>query len=124
MCESLLYTTLLGLNCLPRYIGVVTLLDFLLRGSHDVLYRLTLAVVVGTIQSLVPANPNVIGASFLYLVYRNIHNDPLENFQSIRDFYHSGLDLGKFTEADFNWRRKYLKAGLIEQVQPTTFALS
>jgi hypothetical protein len=63
-------------------------------GSRTVICRLDLAVVVGTLQSLVPATQNAIGASFLHHVYRNIHNETLENFDDIHDFYPSGLALG------------------------------
>jgi hypothetical protein len=48
-------------------------------------------------------------------------NEPLENFKSVQDFCHSGLDLGKLSEADFNWWGKALNAGLREQVQPNDF---
>jgi hypothetical protein len=71
-----------------------------------------------SLQSLVPATLNAIGASFLPHVYRNIHNETLENFDTIRNFYHSGLDLGALAEADFNWWGKTLKNGLRKQVQP------
>jgi hypothetical protein len=64
-----------------------------MRGSGYLSFS-ALAVVVGRLQSLVPATPNAIGASFLHHVYRNIHNDTLDNFDDIHDFYHSGLALG------------------------------
>jgi hypothetical protein len=91
-----------------------------MRGSLATPQRLILTVGVGTLHSLVPATPDSSGAFFLYHVYRNIHNEPLEKFKSVQDFYHSGLDLGKLAEADFNfnWWKKALKAGLREQVQP------
>jgi hypothetical protein len=60
-----------------------------MRGSRTVICRLALDVVVGTLQSLVPATPNAIGASFLHHIYLNIHNETLENFDDIHDFYHS-----------------------------------
>jgi hypothetical protein len=70
-----------------------------MRGSRTVLCRLDLAVVVGTLQSLVPATPNAIGASFLHHIYRNIHNETLEKFDDIHEFYHSGLALGALAQA-------------------------
>jgi hypothetical protein len=48
-----------------------------------VICHLDLAVVVGTLQSLVPSTPNAIGASFLHHVYQNIHNETLDNFDDI-----------------------------------------
>jgi hypothetical protein len=86
-----------------KVIRALALLDFLMRVSRTVICRLALAVVVGTLQSLVPATPNNIGASFLRHVYRNIHNETLENFDDIDDFYHSGLALGALAQADFSW---------------------
>jgi hypothetical protein len=82
------------------------------------LCRLALSVVVGTLQSLVPATPNAIGASFLHHVYQNIHNETLENFDDIQDFYHSGLALGALAQAYFSWWEQDLASGLREQVQP------
>jgi hypothetical protein len=86
-----------------KVVRALALLDFLMRGSRTVICRLALAVVVGTLQSLVPATSNVIGASFIHHVYRNIHNETLENFDNIHDFYHSGLALGALAQADFSW---------------------
>jgi hypothetical protein len=58
-----------------KVVRALALLEFLMRGSGTVICRLALAVVVGTLQSLVPATPNTIGDSFLHHVYRNIHNE-------------------------------------------------
>jgi hypothetical protein len=63
-----------------KVVRALALLEFLTRGSRTVLCSLALDVVVGTLQSLVPAIPNAIGASFLHHVYRNIHNETLEIF--------------------------------------------
>jgi hypothetical protein len=86
--------------------------------SRTLLCHLALAVVVGTLQSLVPATHNAIGSSFLHHIYRNINNETLENFGNIQDFYHSGLDVAALAEADFSWWEKALKSGLREKVQP------
>jgi hypothetical protein len=80
-----------------------------------------LDVLVGTLQSLVPATPNAIGAYFLHHVYQNIHNETLENFDDIHDFYQSGLALGDLAQADFSWWEQALTSGLREQVQPRDF---
>jgi hypothetical protein len=55
-----------------KVVRALALLDFVMHGSRTVICRLALAMVVGTLQSLVPATPNAIGASFLHHVYRNI----------------------------------------------------
>jgi hypothetical protein len=89
-----------------------------MRGSRTLICRLTLAVVVGTLQSLVPVTHNTIGASLLHHVYHNIHNETLASFDNIQDFYHSGLDLGALAEADFSWWEQDLTSGLREQVRP------
>jgi hypothetical protein len=77
-----------------KVVRALDLLEFLMRGSRTVLCCLALDVVVGTLQSLVSATPDAIGASSLHHVYRNIHNDTLENFDDIHDCYHSVLELG------------------------------
>jgi hypothetical protein len=92
-----------------------------MRGSREVICRLALAVVIGTLQYLVPATRNAIGASFLNHVYRNIHNENLDNFENIHDLYHSGLTLGALAQTDFCWWEQALNSGLREQVQPRYF---
>jgi hypothetical protein len=104
-----------------KVVRALALLDFLMRGSRTVIRLLALAVVVGTLQSLVPATPNTIGVSFLHRVYRNIHNKSLENFDDIHDYYHSGLALGASAQADYSWWEQALTSGLREQVQPRDF---
>jgi hypothetical protein len=104
-----------------KVVRALALLDFLMRGSRTVICSLALAVVVGTLQSLVPATPNAIGASFLHHVYLNIHNETLENFDDIHDFYHSGLALEALAQEDFSWWEQALTSGLREQVQPRDF---
>jgi hypothetical protein len=69
---------------------------------------------LGTLHSLVPATPNTSGDSFLHHIYKNIHNETLDNFDNIQYFYHSGLDVGALAEADFSWWEKALKSGLRE----------
>jgi hypothetical protein len=49
-----------------KVVRALALLEFLMRGSRTVLCHLSLAVVVGTLQYLVPATPNAIDASFLH----------------------------------------------------------
>jgi hypothetical protein len=91
------------------------------RGSRKVLCRLALAVVVVTLQSLVPATPNAIGASFLHHVYRNIHTDTLKKIDDIHDFHHSGLALGALAQSNFSWWEQALASGLREKIQPGDF---
>jgi hypothetical protein len=95
-----------------KVVRALALLDFLMRGSRAVICRLALAVVVGTLQSLVPATPSAIGASFLHHVYRNIHNENLDKFEDIHDFYHSCLALGALAQAEFCWWEQTLNSGL------------
>jgi hypothetical protein len=97
------------------------LLELLMRGSRMVLCRLSLAVVVGTLQNLVPSTLNAIWASFLHHVYRNIYNETLENFDDVHEFYHLGMALGPLSQSDFSWREQALATGLREKVQPRDF---
>jgi hypothetical protein len=84
-----------------KVVRALALLGFLTRGSRTILCRLALAVVVGTLQYLVPATNNAIGASFLHHVYRNINNYTIESFDNIQHLYHSGLDLEALAHAYF-----------------------
>jgi hypothetical protein len=104
-----------------KVLRALVFLDFLMRGSETLLCPLALAVTVGNLQYLVPYTPNTIGNSLLHNLYRNIHNDTLDNFDNIQYFYHSGLDVGALAEADLNWWGKALSSGLREQVQPREF---
>jgi hypothetical protein len=61
-----------------KVVRALALLEFLMRGSRTVLFHLALAVVVGTLQYLVPATPDAIGASFLHHVYQNFITRPLK----------------------------------------------
>jgi hypothetical protein len=67
------------------------------------------------------ATPNAIGICFLHHIYRNIHNEILDNFYNIHDFYHSGLALWDLAQAYFSWWEQALNSGLREQVQPRDF---
>jgi hypothetical protein len=84
-----------------KVIRDLALLEFLTRCSKPVLFRL--ALVVGTLQYLVPATPNSIGVSFLHHVYRNIHNETLESFDDIQHFHNSVLALGALSQAYFSY---------------------
>jgi hypothetical protein len=104
-----------------KVVRALALLDLLMRGSRTFICRLALTVVVGALQSLVPATQSAIGASFLHHVYRNIHNETLDNVDDIHDLYHSGLALGALAQADFSWWEQALNSGLREQFQPRDF---
>jgi hypothetical protein len=95
-----------------KVVRVLVLLELFMRGSRTVLCRLVLAVMVGTLQWLVPATPNAIGDDFLHHVYRNIHKETLQSVDDIQHFYHSGLALGALAQADFSWRELALTSGL------------
>jgi hypothetical protein len=103
-----------------KVVKALALLYFLMRGSRAVICCLALAVVVVTLQSLVRAT-HAIGAYFLHNVYRNSHNENLDNFENIHDFYHSGLALGALAQAEFCWWEQALNSGLREQAQPRDF---
>jgi hypothetical protein len=104
-----------------KVVRALALLEFRTRDSRTVLCPLALAVVVGTLQLLVPANQNAIESSFLHHVYRNIHNATLENFDDIQHFYHSGLALRDLVQAYFSWREQALASCLREKIQPRDF---
>jgi hypothetical protein len=74
-------------------------------------------VVVGTLQYLVPATHNAIGASFLHRVYRKIPNAPLDSFDDIQHVCHSVLALEALAQA-VSWWEEALTSGIREQFWP------
>jgi hypothetical protein len=54
-----------------KVIRALVLLEFLTRGSRKIICHLAFSVAVGTLQSLVPATPNAIGAYLLHHVYQS-----------------------------------------------------
>jgi hypothetical protein len=66
---------------------------YLLAGVKGPLDKLIMAVVVGTLYSLIPHTLGVIGASFLDHVYRAIHHSPSTSAPGTKAIYHDAVVL-------------------------------
>ena len=78
--------------------------------GHDRLARLTLAVVLGRLQSLVDATPQRVGQAYLRRLYTEMHvtsGDPDELQHAIKVFG-SAIDLSSLAWSDLDWWRESL----------------
>jgi len=103
-------------NKVQRALGMVACLRHDLRTRWS---RLALAVVIGTLQSLVPATPNNIGASFLTHLYEDLHRADECDHACIQSFYASVATLSGPGRADLDWWASALAipGGLRNQLQ-------
>jgi len=103
-------------NKAQRAIAMVTCLRHQLRQR---LSRLALAVIIGTLQSLVPTTPNNIGACFLTHLYEDLHGVALSDFQCTQAFYGSAVGLSDAARSDLDWweRALAIPGGLRNQLQ-------
>ena len=103
-------------NKTQRASAMISCLQHQLRAK---LSRLALAVVIGTLQSLVPATPNNIGACFLTHLYEDLHRASSADFECIQAFYASAVGLSTAARTDLEWWAKALTipGGLRNQIQ-------
>lgn len=97
------------------------MVSYLLSGSYHRLARMTLAVVVGNLQSLVPASPSNIGNSYLRSLYNDLHglDSPL---QGKRAYYFTPLNLSPQSLACLRWWNDALQDGFSRQAYPSDTA--
>jgi hypothetical protein len=93
------------------------LLRFLTDEMEGPLARLSLSVVTGVLESLVPATPNRIGATFLRGLYRAVHRDVSPEKQGKTEAYYEEVFLDKDAKADLWWWQKALEIGLEHRYQ-------
>jgi hypothetical protein len=65
----------------------------------------------------VPANPSVIGASFLDHIYRAIHHSPSTSVPGLAAFYNDAVVLDEWVINELLWWDQILEAGLCRQLQ-------
>lgn len=82
------------------------------------LSRIGLAITVGHLQSLVPATPGNIGATFLRQLYDNLHSTSGQTYSSHLDFFYEALVLSPLAMLDLVWWSKALAAGLAARCVP------
>ena len=97
----------------------LALIHFLERGIESKFARLTVSVVVGVLQSLVPATPENIGASFLQGLYADLFSLKDRDLMGTRRYYFTYVNLSGSAQADLAWWRDALQGGLSNQLQAT-----
>lgn len=83
---------------------------------------LALAITVGNLNSLVPASPNNIGASFLRHVYTDLHAKHNQTYTTPLEFYYEEVVLSPLGRLDLTWWLTALTTGLETSIQPTKHA--
>lgn len=102
--------------------------DFILADPHRAFSRLTVAIVAGVLQALVPATQSNIGATFLRAVYDDLHQGlPLEKVGT-RASYYLPMLLSEQGLICIRWWRTVLSEGLLSRrfqvLEEATLALA
>ena len=101
----------------------ISLIMFLSRGVKQPLARLTLSKVIGFLQSLVPATPSNIGASFLQSLNRDLHCLKNRTLQGTLAYYFTPVQLSQESLLELKWWEQALSLGLLsKQSQATSMA--
>jgi hypothetical protein len=101
---------------ISRGLGLVS---FLQRGVHRSIARLTLSKVVGYLQSLVPATPSHLGASFLHYLYDDLHNLKDPSLQGTLPYYFTPVTLSAESNLELQWWEQALGQGLLTNQSQT-----
>ena len=80
------------------------------------------SVVVGFLQSLVPATPGNIEATFLRLVYEDLHDLTDKMLPQTKQSYFCAMNLSVSSRLCLKWWMDALILGLSKQYQPTDMA--
>jgi hypothetical protein len=86
------------------------------------LSRLALSVLLGTLQSFVPASPSDIGASFMQNLYTDLRF-VTENTKSFSAFYSVAIALSPLGQLDLEWWDKVLTQGFEVPCQTPNFSM-
>ena len=100
----------------------VSMIHFLQSGVKHTFSRLLISMVVGFLQSLVPATPGNIGAAFLRPVYEDLHQLSTTPMPNTRKAYFCSMDLGEKSQLCLEWWVKALSCGLSKQTRPQDVA--
>jgi hypothetical protein len=93
-------------------------LSFVRTELNGPLARLSLSVVAGVLQSLVPATPGNIGANYLRSVYNCIHDSMDSQKRGTKAAYFDALVLSGECLAELDWWDTSLRKGLTRRSQP------
>ena len=91
----------------------VALIHFLQRGVSGRLARLTLSKVLGFLQSLVPATPSNIGASFLHNLNKDLHSLKDTTLQGTKQYYFTPVQLSALSQIELAWWKTALTHDLL-----------
>ena len=100
----------------------IAMIDYLTHGCAHGFARLVVSMVVGFLQSLVPATPGNIGASFLQPIYEDLHKLQANDCPGTKQFYFCAMKLSQRSQDSLWWWRQALILGLSKQTQPQDFA--
>ena len=112
-CGFVYDTTGVPKMCIPsdKITRAVSQIQYVQRPDIE-LSRIALAITVGNLQSLVPATPNNIGASFLRHLYNALHATSGRVYASHLDFYYEPIHLTPASLLDLVWWAQALVIGL------------
>ena len=100
----------------------IAITQYLISGVKTTHSRLIVSMVVGFLQSLVPATPGNIGASFLRPVYEDLHTLLNGVYPNTKRAYFCAMDLSQKSQLCLQWWIDALTCGLSRQCQPTDVA--
>ena len=98
------------------------MVNFLRCGVKRAFSRLLVSMVVGFLQSLVPATPGNIGAAFLRPVYEDLHQLSMTPMPNTRKAYFSSMELSQRSQLCLEWWVEALSCGLSKQTRPQDVA--
>ena len=96
----------------------IAMIEYLISGITPTHSRLIVSMVVGFLQSLVPATPGNIGASFLRPVYEDLHSLVTGIAPNTRKAYFCAMDLSEKSQLCLQWWIDALTCGMSKQCQP------
>ena len=96
--------------------------EYLLTGLPSSMSRLVVSMVVGFLQSLVPATPGNIGATFLRPVYEDLHLLSATTGPQTKESYFQHMHLSERSRMCLEWWIEALSLGLQRIAQPTDVA--
>ena len=100
----------------------IAITSYILSDARPSLSRLVVSMVVGYLQSLVPATPGNIGAALLRPVYFDLHAISTNSLPNTKQAYFSIMDLSERSRLCLQWWVEALSCGLHKQSQPTDVA--
>ena len=96
--------------------------NFLLSGGSHQQSRLLVSMVICYLQSLVPATPGNIGASFLRPLCMDLHNFSTDSTPNTKASYFIKMSLSERSKLCLQWWVDALTCGLSRQSQPLDVA--